>query len=137
MTEEVRASQLLFSFPLSAELRMKKKNGDYAPGWEQMDYTTDEENHIACSALVVNGMNDINVTTRHAELMVEAFQKAGKAVKLVLHQGGHMTLSGYSINGMAWDELMNLWLSHYLYGGGKRRGAPAGGDGAEQHNRRL
>ncbi len=81
-----------------------------------MDYTTDEENHIACSALVVNGMNDINVITRHAELMVEAFQKAGKTVKLVLHQGGHMTLDGYSINGMAWDELVNVWLSHYLYG---------------------
>ena len=94
----------------------EKTNGDYAPVWEQMDYTTDEENHIACSALVVNGMNDTNVTTRHAELMVEAFRKAGKTVKLVLHQGGHMTLDGYSINGMAWDELVNVWLSHYLYG---------------------
>ncbi|MBR6706198.1 MAG: hypothetical protein IKI84_05920 [Clostridia bacterium] len=94
----------------------EKTNGDYAPVWEQMDYTTDEENHIACSALVVNGMNDMNVTTRHADMMVEAFQKAGKTVKLVLHQGGHMTLNGFSINGTAWDEIMNIWLSHYLYG---------------------
>ena len=93
-----------------------KTNGDYAPVWEQMDYTTDEENRISCSALVVSGMNDLNVTTRHAELMAEAFRKAGQTVKLVLHQGGHMTLSGYSVNGMVWEEIMNLWLSHYLYG---------------------
>ena len=94
----------------------EKTNGDYAPVWEQMDYTTDEENHIACSALVVNGMNDLNVSTRHAELMAEAFRKAGKTVKLLLHQGGHISPGGYSINGMAWEKLLNIWLSHYLYG---------------------
>ncbi len=91
-------------------------NGDYAPVWEQMDYTTDAENHTACSALVVTGMNDLNVTTRHADLMVETFKKAGQTVKLVLHQGAHMELYGMSINGTAWDEIMNKWLSHYLYG---------------------
>lgn len=96
--------------------QQEETNGDYAPVWEQMDYSTDEENQAACSALVVNGMNDINVTTRHAEMMVETFRKAGQTVKLVLHQGGHMTLAGYAVNDMAWDELMNMWLSHYLYG---------------------
>ncbi|MBQ8137483.1 MAG: prolyl oligopeptidase family serine peptidase, partial [Clostridia bacterium] len=91
-------------------------NGDYAPVWEAMDYTTDEENHIECSALVVSGLNDYNVTTRHAAMMVEAFQKAGKTVKLVLHQGGHINLGGVSINGTVWDEILNAWLSHYLFG---------------------
>lgn len=89
-------------------------NGDYAPVWERMDYTTDEENHIECSALVVTGMNDLNVTTRHAALMVEAFQKAGKTVKLVLHQGGHTKLDSVSVNGTVWDDIMNKWLSHNL-----------------------
>ena len=82
-------------------------NGDYAPVWEQMDYTTDAENHTACSALVVTGMNDLNVTTRHADLMVETFKKAGQTVKLVLHQGAHMELYGMSINGTAWDEIIS------------------------------
>ena len=91
-------------------------NGDYTPIWEELDYTTDEENHIACSALVVTGMNDLNVTTRQAALMTEAFQKAGKPVKLVLHQGGHISLDNYSINGTVWLEIMNQWLSHYLFG---------------------
>ena len=81
-----------------------------------MDYITDQENHIACSALVVTGLHDRNVTTRHADLMVEAFRKAGKPVKLVLHQGGHMELDRVSINGTPWEELMNTWLSHYLFG---------------------
>ena len=94
----------------------EEANGDYAPVWEQMDYTTEEENHIACTALVVNGMNDTNVTTRHAEMMVEAFRAAGKTVKLVLHQGGHTSLDGHSINGTVWEEIVNKWLSHYLYG---------------------
>ena len=94
----------------------EKTNGNYAPIWEEMDYTTDEENHIACSALVVSGLNDTNVTTRQAELMVEAFQKAGKTVKLVLHQDGHNNMSGISVNGRLWEEIMNEWLSHYLYG---------------------
>ncbi len=94
----------------------EKTNGDYAPVWEEMDYTTDAENHIECSALVVSGMNDQNVTTRHADLMVQAFRKAGKTVKLVLHHGGHTTLNGFSINGALWEDIMNLWLSHYLYG---------------------
>ena len=90
-------------------------NGDYADVWERMDYTTDEENHIECSALVVTGMNDLNVTTRHAALMVEAFQKAGKTVKLVLHQGGHTKLDSVSVNGTVWEDIMNKWLSHYLF----------------------
>ena len=92
-----------------------ESNGDYAPVWEQMDYTTDAENHIECSALLVYGLNDWNVTTRHADLMAETFQKAGKPVKLVLHQNGHETLNGISVNGRVWEDILNTWLSHYLY----------------------
>ena len=91
-------------------------NGDYAPIWAGLDYTTDEENHFNCSALIVTGMNDFNVTTRHADLMFRAFKKAGKTVKLVLHQDGHNNLDGVSINGTVWQEIMNKWLAHYLFG---------------------
>ena len=91
-------------------------NGDYTPFWSERDYTTDEENHINCSALLAFGLNDMNVCTRHAEMMFDAFRKAGKTVKLMLHQDGHNAMDGISVNGRVWQDIMNEWLSHYLYG---------------------
>ena len=90
-------------------------NGDYAPIWAESDYSDDYEN-INCSALVVHGLNDFNVTTKQADLMMQAFAKAGMPAKIVLHQDGHNTLDGKLINGELWQETMNKWLSHYLYG---------------------
>ena len=91
-------------------------NGDYAPIWEQLDYTLPERNHIDCSALIVTGLNDYNVTPRHADLMFRAFRQAGKTVRMVLHQDAHNTLDDLSVNGTPWQHLMNQWLAHYLYG---------------------
>ena len=89
-------------------------NGNYAPIWEESDYSDDWEN-IHCSALVVQGLNDYNVTTKQADLMVQAFQKAGATVKLALHQDGHNTLDNTVVNGEVWNETINRWLAHYLY----------------------
>ena len=55
-------------------------NGDYANIWEIKDYTKDYSK-IKCSAMVVQGLNDYNVTTRQADLMMRAFDKAGIPVK--------------------------------------------------------
>lgn len=90
-------------------------NGDYAPIWEESNYYEDYAG-IQCSALIVHGLNDFNVTTRQADLMVRAFDKAGQNVKLVLHQDGHNFLYGTMVNGELWDEIQNKWLAHYLYG---------------------
>ena len=49
-------------------------NGDYAPIWAESDYSDDYEN-IRCSALIVQGLNDFNVTTKQADLMMQAFAK--------------------------------------------------------------
>ena len=92
-----------------------KTNGDYAQIWAESDYSGDYEN-INCSALVVQGLNDFNVTTKQADLMMQAFQKAGMPAKIVLHQDGHNNLDGKIVNGALWQETMNKWLSHYLYG---------------------
>ena len=89
-------------------------NGDYAPIWAASDYSDDYES-IRCSALIVQGLNDFNVTTKQADLMMQAFAKAGMPAKLVLHQDGHNTLDGKMVNGEIWEEIMNKWLSHYLY----------------------
>lgn len=84
---------------------------------------------IKCPALIVHGLNDDNVRTKHFDLMFKAFQKAGQNVKLMLHQGHHKTPtiepwnpaepneSGKSmlINGERYDAILNKWFSHYLY----------------------
>ena len=89
-------------------------NGDYAPIWAAMDYSVQWEK-IQCDALVVTGLNDWNVMSKHADLMVQAFEKAGRSAHLVLHQDGHNYLDHHLINGVLWQDLMNAWLAHYLY----------------------
>ena len=89
-------------------------NGNYGPIWEESDYAKDWEG-IHCSALVVQGLNDFNVNTVHADKMVQAFTKAGQNVKLVLHQDGHNVLDDKIVNGELWNVIMNRWLAHYLY----------------------
>lgn len=93
----------------------KKTNGDYDVIWNVKDYSHDYEK-INCSALIVQGLNDYNVTSRHADLMMQSFAKAGKTAKLVLHQEGHIILDGHYVNGELWDEILNKWFCHYLYG---------------------
>ncbi len=90
-------------------------NGDYAPVWDMLDYSHHAEN-LSCSALLVQGLNDFNVTTRHFDRMYHAFKKAGLLVKAVLHQDGHNIPFGVTVNGQLWEEIVNKWLSHYLYG---------------------
>lgn len=89
-------------------------NGDYADIWARFDYSLDSSK-INCSALIVYGMNDFNVTTKHADLMARAFARAGQPYKLVLHQDGHTIPNGMVIDGVLWQQIMNKWLSHYLY----------------------
>lgn len=95
-------------------------NGDYGEPWAVRDYTRNAEN-IQCPALIVHGLADYNVRTKHFEMMYRAYREAGAEVKLLLHQDGHHTPThpadefGFEINGEAYDELLNKWFSHYLY----------------------
>ena len=92
-----------------------RTNGDYDEIWAISDYSQDTEN-IDCSALIVHGLNDFNVLTRQSDMMAQAFEKAGRPYKLVLHQDGHNVLNGHIVNGELWQDLLNKWYSHYLYG---------------------
>ena len=89
-------------------------NGNYEGTWTKMDYSDDYEN-IACSALIVHGLNDFNVLTKQSDLMYKAFKKAGQNVKVIWHQDGHNILHGRYVGDELYDELANKWLSHYLY----------------------
>ena len=102
-----------FLWQLSSD--QEKTNGDYAPIWEISDYSEDYDN-INCTALLVHGLNDFNVCTKQCDLMAQAFQAAGKPYKMVLYQDGHNIPNGIMMNGILWEETVNRWLSHYLYG---------------------
>ncbi|WP_461816197.1 CocE/NonD family hydrolase [Faecalimonas sp.] len=76
---------------------------------------------IKCSALIVQGLNDENVSTKQFEMMHKAFEKSGQTVKALIHQGPHITPTmpnknyGILIDGKFYDDIVNEWISHYLY----------------------
>lgn len=96
-------------------------NGDYTDHWANRDYTLNASK-IKIPALIVHGLNDDNVRTKEFDLMYDAFQTAGQDVKLLLHQGTHLTPTYPShetemyIGGELYDTVLNRWFSHYLYG---------------------
>ena len=94
-------------------LDQEATKGNYAPIWDETNYAKDWEN-INCSALIVHGLNDLNVTTLQADMMVRAFQNAKQNVKVVWHQDGHNYIYNTIVNGELWDEIQNRWLAHYL-----------------------
>ncbi len=110
-------------------------NGNYGETgghWNIRDYTVDTTqtgpigatgpSQIKCSALIVHGLNDYNVRTKEFQLMYNAFTKAGENVKLLLHQDAHLTPTYpagnlvFDIGDSSYDEILNRWFSHYLYG---------------------
>ena len=88
--------------------------------WGPGNYTLTAD-QIRCSALIVHGLNDENVSTKQFEMMYKAFKKAGNNVKLLLHQGYHMTPNmankgfGFFVDGASYDDILNKWYSHYLF----------------------
>lgn len=89
-------------------------NGNYTKTWAARDYSRSFD-RIRCSALIVEGLNDFNVTPTHSTEMYESFKKAGQNVKMILHQDGHNYLFGKMVGEILYEELVNQWLCHYLY----------------------
>jgi len=91
----------------------------YSELWKERDYTLSPQ--LKVPALLVHGLNDDNVKTKHVELMYQALKKAGVLTKMYLHQGEHIypakMSQGYGIqrNGQDYYDLLNEWFSHYLY----------------------
>ncbi len=131
---------------MNAALELQTEaNGDYNIHWAIRDYTLNAEeraelvemgilterydigtDNLSCPALIVHGLNDFNVRTKQSDLMFDAFKEAGQNVKILFHQGQHLTPT-YPAGGfemyvgldgelITYDELLNLWFSHYLFG---------------------
>ena len=108
-------------------------NGDYGTHWATRDYTAgndgkqiDVAKHIqyskfSCPALIVHGLNDDNVRTKQFQLMYDAFKNANQNVKLLLHQGAHITpdydshKTSLLIGDETYNSILNKWFSYYLY----------------------
>ena len=106
----------------------KELNGDYGTHWATRDYTAGNDGKKTdngltnCPALIVHGLNDDNVRTKQFQLMYDAFAKKGENVKLLLHQGAHITpdydshKTSLLIGDETYNGILNKWFSHYLYG---------------------
>ena len=110
------------AFHHELSLQQLKCGFDYNPEfWGAGNYRLHAD-QIKCSALIVHGFNDENVSTKQFEMMHTAFEQAGQTVKLLLHQGPHITPTmpnknyGILIDGKFYDDMVNEWISHYLYG---------------------
>ena len=106
-------------------------NGDYGTHWATRDYTAGNEgkktdnglnyDNFNCPALIVHGLNDDNVRTKQFQLMYDAFKNANQNVKLLLHQGAHITpdydshKTSLLIGDETYNGILNKWFSHYLY----------------------
>ena len=88
-------------------------SGDYNFFWDQRNYTNGADS-LNCSALIIHGLNDFNVRTKQFDMMYDAFRSAGQEVKLILHQGAHMTPD--QIDGLDLNGILGRWYAHYLYG---------------------
>ena len=110
------------AFHHELSLQQLKCGFEYDPEfWGAGNYRLHAD-QIKCSALIVHGFNDENVSTKQFEMMHTAFEQAGQTVKLILHQGPHITPTmanknyGILIDGKFYDDIVNEWISHYLYG---------------------
>ena len=111
-------------------------SGNYGEHWARRDYTLENwyldwgPSKIQTPMLIVHGANDDNVRPKQSVLMYQAAKKAGVDVRLLWHQGHHMTPTFPKANPTAtdpdrpfsmycgdylYDEWLNLWFSHYLY----------------------
>ncbi|MDQ3990946.1 MAG: Xaa-Pro dipeptidyl-peptidase [Actinomycetota bacterium] len=87
--------------------------GDYSAFWAERDYTRDVDK-VRAAALVVHGLNDSNVKTKHAAAWYEALARNGVPRKMWWHNGGHA--DPYSQTQQPWLTTLNRWMTRWLYG---------------------
>ena len=109
------------AFHYELSLKQLKCGFDYDKEfWDMGNYRL-KADMLKCPALLVQGLNDENVPPKQFEMIYKAFQQAGQTVKVILHQGAHMTPTmpnreyGILVNGRFYDDIVNEWISHYLY----------------------
>ena len=100
--------------------RQDRITGDYSDFWRDRDYVF-RVHKIEASVMVVHGLNDWNVKTKHFAQWWDRLAHYGVPRKIWLHQGGHggpgnaaqVTLPG----GQTWTyrQIQNRWFDHWLW----------------------
>lgn len=94
-------------------------DGDYNDFYERRDYT--KNININCPVFIVHGLNDYNVKPQQSVLMYNAIKSAGQTVKVLFHQGSHISYAfgGYAVSlddgETTFYDIANKWYCHYLY----------------------
>lgn len=99
----------LFGFMDLSQIALAGHFGSY---WENREYSYSDS--IRIPALIVTGLNDYNVNPKQSDLMRQAFERNGRDVRMILHQGAHETLETIMIDGMFYEDILNKWYCHYL-----------------------
>jgi X-Pro dipeptidyl-peptidase len=90
-----------------------RKTGNYSTFWDERNYLPFIKD-IKCDVVMVHGLNDWNVKPRQVADLWDALKEVPVAKKLILHQGQHIYIN--NMPSLDFQDMMNLWLSHKLYG---------------------
>lgn len=90
-----------------------RKTGSYNRFWDERNYLKNVAN-IKADIVMVHGLNDWNVKPRNVANLWDKLQDVPVAKKLILHQGQHIYIN--NLQSLDFTDMMNLWLSHELYG---------------------
>lgn len=90
-----------------------RRTGNYNTFWDERNYLPFIKD-IKCDVVMVHGLNDWNVKPRQVADLWDALKEVPVAKKLILHQGQHIYIN--NMPSIDFHDMMNLWLSHKLYG---------------------
>lgn len=90
-----------------------RDSGNYNEYWRERDYLQDISK-MKASVFIVHGINDWNVKTNQCFNLWNNLKKYDIPSKMILHQGEHIYID--SLKGIDFNEIMNMWISHWLYG---------------------
>ncbi|MBY8882784.1 CocE/NonD family hydrolase C-terminal non-catalytic domain-containing protein, partial [Actinacidiphila acidipaludis] len=89
------------------------RSGDWTPFWTDRDYVKDA-GKVKASVFAVQGMQDLNVRTKHFGQWWTAIAQHGVERKVWLSQTGHVDPFDYRRS--AWVPTLQRWFDHYLLG---------------------
>ncbi|MEU2373748.1 Xaa-Pro dipeptidyl-peptidase [Streptomyces misionensis] len=89
------------------------RSGDWTPLWTERDYVKDAAK-VRASVFVAQGMQDLNVRTKHFGQWWDALAAHGVKRKLWLSQTGHVDPFDYRRG--AWVDTLHRWFDHELLG---------------------
>jgi X-Pro dipeptidyl-peptidase len=89
------------------------RTGDWTPFWTARDYVKDA-GKVKASVFAVQGMQDLNVRTKHFGQWWQALAAHGVERKVWLSQTGHVDPFDYRRTD--WVPTLQRWFDHYLLG---------------------